>query len=362
MKYKIWAFFLIILITFGVMVMASAEFGIQLKVLGDPRSSVLKIIFKISIALIAFLLFSILDYRIHEELSNFYYFFSLLLLTSVFLPGIGYGLGTAKRWVYFGGFTIQPSEFVKIFMIIFFSRYIKDNKEKLKEFSTGIIKPLLFLLPVLLLIFIEPDFSTSFIIFIVVLLMLYTNGVSLLHILYVLSVVFIGVYIAFQTGLMRDYQIQRLKIFFSDEVHEQVKLTLGAIKSGGFFGKGVGMGELKNVVPVSESDFILSVIGEELGYIGILAIALSYIGLVWALLFTTTKFVRDDFAKNFIEGFSYLIILQVVINFGVNVGLLPVTGVTLPFVSQGGSSFLAFMMGIGVVVNVVYSEEREGDG
>ena len=355
--YRSWLFFLIVLITLGVMIMASAEFTVSMKVSGDPSRALVKIFVKVIVSFMFFLLFSFIKFEAHERFYLHYYTLALVFLALVLVAG-GKIAGT-RRWIYFDGFSFQPSEFAKLAMIIFLAKYIKDNEENLKSFYHGILKPLFFVSPIVFLVFVEPDLSTSVIMFLVAVLMLYSRGARLSHVLFLFLTLILIFLLMYIFHVFRPYQIERLKTFFERNVHEQVLLALKSMKEGGLLGKGLGVGEMKRLVPVSQSDFILAIIGEELGFLGVLAVLFSYVGLVWSLLFGMEKVFKDTFQRSFVEGFSYLIILQVVVNLGVNVGLLPVTGVTLPFVSQGGSSFLAFMMGMGMVVSLFYGREEE---
>ncbi len=354
MDRRAWIFFILIILILGTMIMISAEITVSIKFSGDPSKAFVKVAVKLVLGFILVLIFSIFHYSLHEELSTIYYFLSLILLGGVFFFG-----GKVHRWIEIGFFSFQPSEFAKIATILTLARYLKERKESLGSFKEGVLKPLLIASIPAFLIFIEPDLSTAILIVALALLMIYSAGAKLLHVGGVMICGGLALMGAYFLGVIKTYQIERLKSFLQHNMQDQVLMAIQSAKSGGILGKGLALGEMKLSVPVSQSDFIFSIIGEELGYLGIVVILISYLGLVWSLIKLAEREVLDDFAKFYVYGYSYLIVLQVTINLGVNVGILPITGVTLPFISHGGSSYLAFMMGLGIVVSVFFSKERE---
>jgi len=354
MDKKALLFFIIIILILGSMIMISAQAAVYLRRGGDPSAAIVKILVKLFLGVILFLIFSTFRYTVHKGLVWHYYTISLALLVGVFFLSKG-----VHRWLIVGPFSIQPSEFSKIAVIALIAKYIEENQERMGTFIYGILKPLLLVLPVIFLIFIEPDLSTSLLIAVLVLLMVYTAGAKFAHILSIIGAGLAGTYLLYLLGFIHSYQIERLKTFLSHQMQSQVLLSLSAAKSGGFLGKGIGLGNLKVLVPVSESDFIISIIGEEMGILGIITVVAAYLGLIWSMIKLADKVVEDKFAKFFVYGYAYLIVLHVMVNFGVSTGILPVTGITLPFISRGGSSYLSFMIGLGIVVNIIFGERRE---
>jgi cell division protein FtsW len=171
---------------------------------------------------------------------------------------------------------------------------------------------------------------------------------------------------AFQFELINPYQLQRIQDFLGlvqeGEAQGQVDVSLKAISSGGLLGEGLGLGSYKYVIPVQFTDFIFAILGEELGFFGMAVLLLLYYFMCRNMINAAISGVDHQAARVIIVGYSYLILLQVVINVGVVFGLLPPTGVTLPFVSYGGSSMISFLMGFGFVLSALNYKEKEGNG
>ncbi len=355
MGFKSIFFFVITLLTIGTLAITSIETMAESR-FEDPLYNFLGVTLRITAGVIAFLIFSIVDHRIHKDdkVVKFYYFATISALALVILlPSEG-----SRRWIRLAGFSIQPSEFAKLFVILYLSKYVSDIGEEIKDFLKGVVKPFLFLSPILALIFLEPDFSTTILLISLIILILYNSGARSIHI-FTLFLIFVSLAItAYLSGFLKPYQMARISTFIRGKISEQTLMALESLKSGGIIGKGVGLGSLKAIVPVVESDFILAAIGEELGYVGIAIVLLSYFGLVRTLIRLSERFVEDTFSRTFMAGYAYLIMLQVMVNLGVNAGLLPVTGIPLPFVSRGGSALLSLMAGLGVMTNMVYGSEE----
>lgn len=340
-----------ILISVGLILIASFDVTAQMNLFGNTARDLLySHVVKLIIGAFLMTVAMIVDYKIHIKLAQFYYFLSLgLLLIPFFLPKIN---GTS-RWISLPGFSFQPSELAKIVLIISLSVYISQNKEQMKTFYTGFLKPLLLSLPFLALIVLEPDLSTSVVLLLLVLMMLYSHGARGAYIFMTVLLLFAIFYLALNNGFfLKDYQLWRLRTFLEGNHPEQVSKAIQALREGGLVGKGVGLGEVKLAVPAVVSDFILAAAGEEFGMIGIIAITLLFFLLVSIMLRLAEK-LQDTFATAYITGFSFLIILQVLVNLGVVTGALPVTGVTLPFLSYGGSSIITMLLGLGVVINTL---------
>ncbi|MEJ5229038.1 FtsW/RodA/SpoVE family cell cycle protein [Pseudothermotoga sp. U03pept] len=340
-----------ILISVGIILIASVDIGAQMNIFGNlARNLLYSHILRLAIGTFLMAAAMLVDYRIHMKLAQFYYFTVIgLLLIPLFFPEIN----GSKRWINLPGFSIQPSEIAKIALLLCLSAYIAQNREHMREFYRGFFKPLLMSLPILGLILIEPDLSTSLILFLVVILMLYSHGTRAIYISMTLILLFILFFSALKTGLfLKDYQLWRLRTFLEGNFPDQVSKAVQALREGGLAGKGVGLGEVKLAIPAVVSDFILAAMGEEFGMIGIIVIVVLFFILI-AVLLKLTQRLEDAFATSYIVGFSFLIMLQVLVNLGVVTGTLPVTGVTLPFISYGGTSIITMLLGLGVVINMV---------
>jgi len=314
----------------------------------------------IALGLAGFLVAALIDFQIHRELVwRVYLPVTVMALSAVFFfPPIG----GAHRWIDLKFFTIQPSEFAKVVMLILLARYIEHAKDKMSSFFRGLVVPLLIAAPIILLTAIEPDLSTSILMGVVALLLLYVAGVRIWHILVLTGGAGLTAPLAVQLGLLKPYQLSRLKSFvdlWTGGHAFQQELGQIALASGGFFGSGLGLGTVKRYVPIKESDFLFSVFGEEFGVVGVLLVFVLLLGLVNNLFKVANKHVESVFGRYYIYGFGILIAVQALVNIGVNVGLLPPTGVPLPFMSYGGSSMVATLTGLGVVVSIVLGDSCE---
>lgn len=346
-----------ILISVGLILIASFDIASQMNVFGNLSNNLFySHLMKLAIGAFLMTLTMLIDYRLHIKLAQFYYFLSIgLLLMPLFLPDIN----GSKRWISLAGFTFQPSEFAKIALLISLSVYISNNKDHMREFYKGFLKPLLLSTPFLFLILIEPDLSTSLVLLFLVFMLLFSHGTRGAYIFVTILLIFALFYFAVSKGfLLKDYQLWRLRTFLEGSHPDQVSKAIQALREGGLAGKGVGLGEVKLTIPAIVSDFILAAAGEEFGTIGIIAVTTLFFLLVSILLKLVEK-VQDTFATAYITGFSFLIILQVLVNLGVVTGTIPVTGVTLPFVSYGGSSIITMLASLGIVINIVTHGSEE---
>lgn len=311
-----------------------------------------KYVVNIILGSIAFLTFA---FFMPTDLEKYYNTFYIVAISALIIPLFFPAINGAHRWLRIGGFSFQPSELSKIFLILFFSIYIKKNKEKMNTFITGVVKPFLFLLLPLFLIIIEPDLSTSALVFLTIVTLLYFGGAKLFHLL----TVFIGLgaigFLALKFGLIHSYQLGRISSYLSREMPWQLEIALKAISNGGIVGTGPALGKFFLTVPAAESDFIVAVIGENLGYIGIVVLILSYLMIAISLIRVSEE-VNNEILRYFTWGYTTLMLFHVVFNTGVVSGIFPITGIPLPFVSYGGSSLLSFSIGLGIIVSGFFNE------
>lgn len=261
-----------------------------------------------------------------------------------------------RRWITFAGFQLQPSEFMKLFLPLYLSWYYYKIGNKKKYFVYGIIIPLIITGVSVALIFLEPDLSTSLLIFILAILTIYINGVKNIHFyLTIFLLIALGMFIILNTDVLHGYQKDRLEQFKSIENNYQLSQSLDAITNGGLFGSGTFVGEEKYTVPYSYSDFIIAVIGEEWGKLGIIMIITLYF-LISRELILISRYIKNSAGRNYMIIFAFWIFFQSFINIGVSVGLLPTTGVTLPLMSYGNSSLMITLVSIGYIMGMIYYE------
>lgn len=284
-----------------------------------------------------------------------YALFAVNLIMLVVVLIIGQARLGAQRWISIGSFAFQPSEFIKINLILVLTGYVASKKGNMRDFGNLIVPMILLFLP-FALVLAQPDLGTGLLLVPVFLAILYIGGAKARYLLG-----FIGIGLAampFFWHFLRDYQKQRLMVFLDPSKDPlgagytiiQSKIAVG---SGGIIGKGwlAGTQNQLNFLPERHTDFIFSVIGEEWGFFGSAILVLLYLLLVRKALRIASA-TSDMYGKLIATGIATLFALQVVINIGMTIGLMPVVGIPLPFVSYGGSSLIANLIAIGLLLNV----------
>ena len=312
-----------------------------------------KQIIGVVLGIIAMFIFSKIDYHKLKKFMWVAIILSAILLVLVFIPGIGVENYGARRWLNLGLFTIQPSEFAKFAFVLFAAGYLSDNYEKVGKFKT--------LLPVLgvglgfcILIILEPNMSITMCMGLIMLFMLFVGGAKMKHFVF-LGLPFAGAIPALI--IMEPYRIQRFMAFLNPWANPQGEgfqliQSLYSLGNGGMFGVGLFNSRQKYLfLPFSESDFVFSIIGEELGFFGASMVIIAFAVLVF-LLIRIAKSARDRFGALLVLGVASVISIQVIINLCVVSGMIPPTGLPLPFISAGSTSIIVFMSAVGVVLNV----------
>lgn len=305
-----------------------------------------------------FFVFSQVDYRAYQKFSWFFYFGSIFFLLLTFLFGtITRG---AIRWIQIGSLTIQPSELVKPFLILFFAWFFAKSEEiSFKKILQG---GGLLVLPVLL-IFFQPDLGSSLVMIFIWFGLVLARGIKGK---WLFAGGFLILFFPFAWRLLKDYQKQRIYTFLnptSDPLGSgfNVIQSIIAIGSGQFFGRGLGRGTQSHLrfLPERHTDFIFASLAEELGFLGAIILLALFSLLLWRILNLATK-TNNQFAYLIYIGVFSLLFVQIFINIGMNLGLLPITGITLPLISYGGSSLASTMMGLGITQSLtrVKGEEK----
>ncbi len=279
-------------------------------------------------------------------------FFLLSLFFLILVPIIGIEVKGSKRWIDMHFLPrFQPIELVKPFFVIFLSLILTNQKYKnIYKYSLTFLVTLI----ITLLLAVQPDIGQTFLIFFSWLVLIFSSGVNI-AVLFVLFLIllFAFFYLIFFVSKF-EYIKNRLLSFFDTEkgtYNFQSDKALDSIISGGFFGKGIGEGTLKNRVPEAHTDYIISVISEEFGVIAIILILLIFLVLIYSI-FKKIYFEKEDKLKLVLVGCTSLILMQAMIHIGVNIRLFPTTGMTLPFISYGGSSIIGISIMSGVILNL----------
>jgi len=302
------------------------------------------------IAIFVFFLFSSLDFLIFEKLATLFYFLSLFLL--LIPPFFGIFSRGAVRWIQIGGVTFQPSEFAKPFLVIFSARFWL---KKGFSFKRLIVYFSLIFVPFILIV-LQPDLGSSLVILGLALGMILLTNINLKEIL---GSSFLFILLApFGFMILKDYQKERIKHFlnpFADPLGAGYNIiqSIITVGSGGLFGKGFGAGTQSHLafLPERHTDFIFASFAEEFGFLGSLLVVLLYFFLLQKIL-KIAKTSRDDFGSYLSYGILFIISFQTFVNIGMNIGILPITGVTLPLFSYGGSSLISTMICLGLIEGV----------
>ncbi|MHC4473961.1 MAG: rod shape-determining protein RodA [Planctomycetota bacterium] len=305
----------------------------------------------LSVAAVAVLLR--VPYRLIVDRAYVLYALGFLLL--LLLPVLGTERNHARRWLNLGFLLLQPSEVMKVILVIALARYIRwrDDYKKLR----GLVRPFLLTLAPMALILNQPDLGTAILFVPILFALLYVAGARGKHLALVILMGILSLPVLF-FGFMKEYQQERVYTFLkqsglseqerrNEAYHLQRSMT--AIGSGGLHGKGLGKGEQR--VPFNETDFVFTVVAEEWGFLGSVLVMLLY-GVLFVLLAMSAAATREPSGKLLIVGVLTLLLAQTAVNMGMTVGLAPITGLTLPYFSYGGSSLLSLALAIGLVLNV----------
>jgi cell division protein FtsW len=284
--------------------------------------------------------------------------FSFLLLILVFMPGLGVSAGGAKRWIRLWPSTFQPSEFVKLSMVVFLAKYLSDPDYRVDSF-VSFIKPVFIMIIFQAVILKQPDFGAAMSLAFLTFAMLFLSGIRLR---YLASLSVLAMPVIFKL-ITEPYRLKRVTCFLNpwkepEGCGFQLVQSFIALGSGGIMGVGLGGSKQKlSYLPESHTDFIFSIIGEELGFIGV-----SFVMALFLLLFikgiSIANRTKDKFVYYIVAGLSLMISLQALINFAVATGLVPTKGLPLPFIGYGGSSLLVNMAAIGILLNLSRGEHN----
>ena len=328
---------------------------------GNQYFFVFKQLFGVALGIFGMIVCSLIDYHLLKKYRWVILGVTFAMLILVFIPGIGVESYGAKRWISILGVSIQPSEIAKFALVIFIASYMSEKHEK--------VKTLRGLMPVLivggifcLLIMLEPSMSVTMCIGFVTLFMLIIGGMSKKHTLMfsVPAAAFVPVLI-----IVEPYRLKRLMAFIDPWASPQGEgfqliQSLYALGDGGFFGVGLFQSRQKYLfLPFAESDFILSVIGEEVGFFGVMLLCIVFFVLVYKLIKIGLN-AKDRFGTMLACGIAFIIAVQTLLNIAVVTGSIPPTGLPLPFISSGGTSVAVFMSAIGVCLNVNKQSKKYG--
>lgn len=340
-------FSVIIITIFGLVMISSSSYVWAEYKFNNPYKYLINQGIFFILSLISMYVVSKIDYKILYKYSKVFILIVIIMLILVIIPGIGTVRNGSRSWFGIGGFGIQPSEFAKLAIIIFTSKYLSENKNSRL--------PILFLgLFLFGLIMLQPDFGTGMVLIMIVVSLLFISGMKISFFIRIGLLGVIGITILI---LIAPYRLKRILSFlnpWSDPLGSgfQIIQSLYAIGPGGLFGLGLGNSVQKHFyLPEPQTDFIFAIISEEFGFLGIIIVSILFLTIIISSINIALK-SKDLFSKYLVFGITFWISFQTILNLMVVVGLIPVTGVTLPFLSYGGSSLLILYTSIGIILNV----------
>ena len=315
----------------------------------------------IVIGLIALFAIAIISFRVWKNYSLVFYILGLVLLVVVLF--FGTEIGGTKGWFSIFGFTLQPVEFAKVFLIIFLAYYFSRNQKDIFSFKKILISGALTGVYIILTL-LQPDLGSALIMglsWLGILLFIKTKKSHLLIIM--LALIFVVIFSWF--FVLQDYQKTRINTFFNPQADPlgsgyNVTQSIIAVGSGNLFGRGLGLGPQSqlNFLPTQETDFIFSVISEELGFVGSALIIVLFILFFWRLFHDLRRCKQEAFGGIFIVGTIIILFVQFLINVGMNIGVMPVTGLPLPFVSLAGTSMIVGLGMIGIIQSILINSKN----
>ncbi len=344
------------LVAFSVIIIYSTTGILSQEKFGDTLFFVKRQLLAAALGIALLLIISRVDLEWLKKISPLCLLLSLFLLLLTLIPGVGSVGGGASRWIHLGPLRFQPGELVKVMMVVFMSGFFARHEDDLERIGFGVVKPLMLVGTIAALFLLQPDFGSASIVVMVTLAMMLVSGTRIRYFIAA------GVGIAFLGGLLilnSPYRLARVLNFLtpwkdaSGKGYQLVQ-SLIAVGSGEINGVGLGAGQQKLFyLPAAHTDFIFSVIAEELGFIGCLAVISAFLIILWRGMALSKRVVADTFSLSLSVGLTLLIVLPAFLNMGVVIGLLPTKGMVLPLVGYGGSALVCSLMTVGLLLAVI---------
>jgi len=351
------------LLGLGLVMVASASITIADKQYGEPLFYFWRQLTSAGIGLVMALLVLQLPMAFWQRISSLLLFAGIVLLTVVLIPGIGYEVNGSMRWIKIWPFPVQASEPVKIFVVAYLAGYLVRRRDEVRSSFAGFIKPIIILTALSGLLLLEPDYGASVVLFSAALGMLFLGGVPVSRFF---SWMLVALAALASLAVLSPYRMQRLISFidpWQDPFNSGFQLTqaLIAFGRGDWLGLGLG-GSIQKLfyLPEAHTDFVFAVLAEELGLFGTLLVILLYIFLVWRafVIGQVAETAGKLFAAYFAYGIGLIIGIQAFINMGVNMGLLPTKGLTLPLMSYGGNSLIITSILLAILLRIEYENRQ----
>lgn len=354
---------ILLLLVFGLIVISSVSVVISYNNFGNNYYYLRhQLLYGVIPGIVLMTILKNVDYSRYKKYAHVIFYLAMILLLAVFLPGFGFETKGASRWINIGDFNFQPSELAKLSFVIYFSKWLSIKENDLGNFEKGFL-PFVFMVALIAIpLILQPDIGTMIVIIMIAVSMFFVAGANLKH----LPILVFGAAMAFFFLVkMAPYRVDRLMVFLHPELDPkgigyQINQALLALGSGGFFGLGFGHSRQKfNYLPEPMGDSIFAIIGEELGFVGLLAL-LSLFVFFAKRGFEVANNAPDNFGRYVATGITSWISFQALINISAITSLAPLTGIPLPFISYGGSSLAVSLMAMGILLNI--SKHSTGRG
>lgn len=343
------------LIVFGLIMISSAGIAYSRARFGDSYYFFKhQLFYGVIPGLFALYIFQKINYNFWKKISFIFFIVSVIFLILVFVPGFESKIYGASRWLKLGPFSFQPAEMLKLSIIIYLAAWLEDRADRIKDFYEGLMPFLVIIALVSFLLVKQPDIGTLGVIIMISMSIFFISGAKISHIFFIAGA---GLAALFAIIKIESYRMNRFLVFLHPEVDPkgigyQINQAMLALGSGGIFGVGLGHSLQKfNYLPEPVGDSIFAIIGEELGIIGAVFLIILFVFLAIRGLKIAKK-APNRFSKLVAVGIVSWIIFQAFINIAAISGLVPLTGIPLPFISYGGTSIVFLMVGVGILLNI----------
>ena len=352
------------IIVLGVIMVGSTSISIAANKPGDPFHYLWRQMLFVGFGVFMALIVTRIPMRVWFKTGPMLVVLSLILLLLVFIPGLGVEANHSTRWISLGSINLQSSEFVKLFMIIYLAGYLVRHSDAVRTQTSAFLRPLALLMVMTFLMLLEPDFGASAVLICTAVVMIWLGGVRVVPFTLLLTLVTAASILLIVTS---DYRMKRFTGFLDpwDDPFEtgfQLTQALIAFGRGEWFGVGLGASVQKLFyLPEAHTDFLFAVLAEELGLVGVISVITLFTILVYRIfkIGRAAESRERPFAGYLAYGIGIWVALQAFINIGVNMGVLPTKGLTLPFMSYGGSSLVAMCIAMGLVIRVDYETRKD---
>lgn len=364
---------IILLLALGIVMVLSASAPSSLSTTGNSYTYVKKQLGFAVFGLFAMFFISKIDYRVYKKWYWYVYILGCAVLLLVVVPGLGYSVKGATRWIVIAGTRFQPSEITKTCMILFFAGYLADHKEKIQNVKEGFLLPIIFLvIPAAILLIFQNHLSVSLVIGFITIVMMFIAGCRIKHFM-VFGLIAITI-VGFVFGIVgmknsndddgdKNFRVNRITSFMNpwedpQGTGYQTIQSLYAIGSGGMFGLGLGNSKQKYLyIPEPHNDFIFSILAEELGFFGCTLVVILFMIFIWRGIVISMR-AKDLYGSLVAIGITTLIAIQAILNIAVVTNSVPNTGMSLPFFSYGGTALVLLLANVGILLNISRSSSK----